>query len=154
MDSFDLDLAALIASAPTVPTMAPTQTTNAEGMTYIDLSTFVEPGQLPVDEERSHGSFTGHPAPPRPKQTPSFPPHHPLGAPPSRVQQLPTVVAPRANPVYQPYLYSSDIRPDNLLSYLFRPVALSSGHDAVFGQFTLFDHGWPALVEDGQSASR
>ena len=59
MDSFDLDLAALIASAPTVPTSAPTQVKDAEGMTFTDLSTTIEAGQLPVDEERSHGSFTG-----------------------------------------------------------------------------------------------
>ena len=59
MDSFELDLAALIASAPTVPTSTPTQIMDAEGMTFIDLSTTIEAGQLPVDEERSHGSYTG-----------------------------------------------------------------------------------------------
>ncbi|KAL1674098.1 hypothetical protein EV122DRAFT_282378 [Schizophyllum commune] len=129
MDSFDLDLAALIASAPTVPTSAPTQVKDAEGVTSIDFSTTTEIGQLPVDEERSHGSFTG-----RLVETPcilasqadaSFPTRHQLGPPPSRVQQPTTVMVSSTSPVSQPYLYSSDICLDYLSSYLCRPACSS-----------------------------
>ncbi|KAL1719249.1 hypothetical protein EV715DRAFT_272846 [Schizophyllum commune] len=141
MDSFDLDLAAFIASALTVPTSAPAQVKGAEGLTFIDLSTTIEVGQPPVDEERSHGSYTGFYF-----QTPcilasqadaSFPTRHQPDPPPSQVQQPATDMALSTSPVSQPYLYSSDI----CLDYL-----VPSNRNAVFGQFTLFIR-WPADVE-------
>ncbi|KAL1664060.1 hypothetical protein GGF50DRAFT_127493 [Schizophyllum commune] len=141
MDSFKLDLAALIASAPTVPTSTPTQVKDAEGMTFIDLATTIEAGQPPVDEERSHGSFTGFycitPCIIASQADASFPTRHQLGPPPSRVQQPTTDMASSTSPVSQPYLYSSDICLDHLVP---------SNHNAVFGQFSLFIW-WPADVE-------
>ncbi|KAL1698203.1 hypothetical protein EV121DRAFT_284821 [Schizophyllum commune] len=128
MDSFDLDLAALIASAPTVPTSTPTQVKGAEGMTFIDLSTTIEAGQPPVDEERSHGSYTGFycitPCIIASQADASFPTRHQLDSSPSRVQR------PRRTcyPIYA------------------APPALASNRNAVFGQFTLFIR-WPADVE-------
>ncbi|KAL1752522.1 hypothetical protein FB107DRAFT_277596 [Schizophyllum commune] len=129
MDSFELDLAALIASAPTVPMSAPAQVKGAEGLTFIDLCTTIEAGRPPVDEERSHGSFTG-----RLVDTPcilaspadaSFPTRHQLDPPPSQVQQPTTDMASSTSSVSQPYLYSSDICLDYLLSYLCRPACSS-----------------------------